>query len=89
MTRSRQIIVVGIGADGLAGLSEASRRELRRAAVVHGSRRQLDLLDDSVAATRREWPSPLLPALPGLCDGEADVHVLASGARYGTASAPR
>lgn len=73
------IVVIGIGTDGMAGLSEGSRGELRRAAVVYGSPRQLDLLDDSVAAARRPWPSPLLPALPGLFDPDADVHVLASG----------
>ena len=74
------IIVVGIGADGMAGLAPTSRDELRRAAVVFGSRRQLDLLDDSVRGERREWPSPMLPALRTLLDGvEGDVHVVASG----------
>jgi precorrin-6Y C5,15-methyltransferase (decarboxylating) len=73
------IVVVGIGADGMAGLSEVSRCELRRATVVYGSQRQLDLLDDTVAAARRQWPSPMLPALQGLLDDDADVHVLASG----------
>ena len=48
--------------------------------MVYGSRRQLELLDDTVSAVRREWPSPLLPALPTLLDDtDADVHVLASG----------
>ncbi|MGH3957522.1 precorrin-6y C5,15-methyltransferase (decarboxylating) subunit CbiE [Mycobacterium sp.] len=70
------IVVVGIGADGMPGLSEMSRRELRRATAVYGSHRQLDLLDDTVAAERRQWPSPLLSALQDLPD---DVHVLASG----------
>ncbi len=38
------------------------------------------MLDHTVAAQRREWPSPLLPALPTLFDdADADVHVLASG----------
>ena len=33
-----------------------------------------------MAAVRREWPSPLLPALPTLFDStEGDVHVVASG----------
>ncbi|WP_273735591.1 precorrin-6y C5,15-methyltransferase (decarboxylating) subunit CbiE [Mycolicibacterium septicum] len=72
------ITVVGIGADGMAGLSRTSREELARATVVHGSPRQLDLLDDSVTSDRREWPSPMLPALPTLF-GDADVHVVASG----------
>ena len=75
------IIVVGIGADGMPGLSEASRRELRRATVIYGSKRQLDLLDDTVPALRREWPSPMLPALRRLLDdhGGDDVHIVASG----------
>lgn len=38
------ITVVGIGADGWAGLPEASRQVLRTAEVIMGSRRQLDLL---------------------------------------------
>ena len=44
------IIVVGIGADGMAGLAPASRTEFARATVVYGSRRQLELLDDTVTA---------------------------------------
>ena len=74
------IIIVGIGADGMAGLSEASRHELQRATVIYGSKRQFDLLDDSVAAPRREWPSPMLPALPRLlADHTEDIHIVASG----------
>lgn len=75
------IVVVGIGADGMAGLSEESRRELASAAVIYGSQRQLDLLDDTVAAPRRRWPSPMLPALQTLLDDvpTADIHVVASG----------
>lgn len=74
------IVVVGIGADGMAGLSPASRDELRRATVIYGSRRQLDLLDGTVGATLRTWPSPLLPALDTLLeDAGGDVHVVASG----------
>ena len=74
------IIVVGIGADGMPGLSERARSELRAATVIYGSKRQLGLLDETVAAARREWPSPMLPALRGLLDGHSgDVHVVASG----------
>lgn len=80
-----EIIVVGIGADGMAGLSADSRSELRGATVIYGSERQLDLLDDSVAAPRRTWPSPMMPALEGLLDedpdsdSDADIHIVASG----------
>lgn len=74
-----RIVVVGIGADGMAGLAERSRNELCSATEVYGSERQLGLLDDTVAAHRRSWPSPLLEALPDLLDQPHDVHVLASG----------
>ena len=74
------IVVIGIGADGMAGLAPASVAELRRATVIYGSQRQLDLLDESVRAVQRPWPSPMLPALRTLLDGaEEDVHVVASG----------
>ena len=74
------IIVVGIGADGMSGLAQASRAELARATVIYGSQRQLDLLDDSVTAVRRAWPTPMLPALRTILDGaDGDVHVVASG----------
>lgn len=75
-----RVVVVGIGADGMAGVSPTSRGELGRAAVVYGSRRQLDLLDDSIRAERREWPKPLLGALAAIRDeATGDVHMLASG----------
>lgn len=75
------VTVVGIGAQGWSGLTEPSRAALREAEVVLGGPRQLDLLDASVAATRRAWPSPLVPALPGILDELAGrrVCVLASG----------
>ncbi len=74
------IVVVGIGADGVAGLSPASRAELSRATVIYGSQRQLDLLDESASAVKRPWPSPMLPALRTLLDDvDGDVHVVASG----------
>ena len=73
------IVVVGIGADGMAGLAAPSLDELRRATVVYGSRRQLDLMDDTVSAERRQWPSPMLDVLDTLRAIDGDVHVLASG----------
>ena len=75
----RAITVVGIGADGMAGLGDAARAELRGATVIYGSRRQLDLLDDTVTAQRREWPSPMRPALEALRDSTESAHVVASG----------
>jgi precorrin-6B C5,15-methyltransferase / cobalt-precorrin-6B C5,C15-methyltransferase len=74
------IVVIGIGADGMAGLAPASLAELRRATVIYGSQRQLDLLDGSISAVKRPWPSPMLPALRTILEGAGgDVHVVASG----------
>ncbi|MBO4273646.1 precorrin-6y C5,15-methyltransferase (decarboxylating) subunit CbiE [Microbispora triticiradicis] len=75
------VSVVGIGADGWAGLTDASRAELIAADVVVGSARQLALLPASVASERVPYPSPLVAGLPGLLDAHAGraVAVLASG----------
>jgi precorrin-6Y C5,15-methyltransferase (decarboxylating) len=75
------ITVVGIGADGWAGLAEPSRRALLSADVVIGAPRQLGLLPSEARAERVAWPSPLRPAVPGLLAAHAEraVCVLASG----------
>ncbi|NUP25957.1 MAG: precorrin-6y C5,15-methyltransferase (decarboxylating) subunit CbiE [Nocardia sp.] len=75
------IPVVGIGADGWAGLPQRYREVLCDCAVLFGSPRQLALLPDDVTARREPWPSPLLPALPGLLAEHRDTRlgVLASG----------
>ncbi|MCV7174490.1 precorrin-6y C5,15-methyltransferase (decarboxylating) subunit CbiE [Mycolicibacterium sphagni] len=73
------IFVVGIGADGMAGLAPASCTELHRATVIYGSQRQLDLLDVSVSAERKEWGRPFVDGLYAVRDFDGDVHVLASG----------
>ncbi|WAC94320.1 precorrin-6y C5,15-methyltransferase (decarboxylating) subunit CbiE [Mycobacterium sp. Aquia_213] len=72
------IVVVGIGADGMPGLSNAARIQLQTATVIYGAERQLGLLDDTVTAERREWPSPMLPALQTLPIDD-DIHIVASG----------
>ncbi|RBY84244.1 precorrin-6y C5,15-methyltransferase (decarboxylating) subunit CbiE [Blastococcus sp. TF02A-26] len=75
------IVVVGIGADGWDGLAPTSRAEVERADVLLGSRRQLQLVPESVTAERVPWPSPLSEALPGLVEEHAGraLVVLASG----------
>ncbi|MEU4311970.1 precorrin-6y C5,15-methyltransferase (decarboxylating) subunit CbiE [Nocardia sp. NPDC024068] len=76
-----RVPVVGLGADGWAGLPETSRAALRECTVLLGSSRQLELLPAEVTARREPWPSPLLPALPGLLTDRRDTRlgVLASG----------
>ncbi|MGW5639693.1 precorrin-6y C5,15-methyltransferase (decarboxylating) subunit CbiE, partial [Streptomyces sp. NPDC003832] len=75
------VTVVGIGADGWDGLSDASRAALRDAEVLIGARRQLDLLPAPCAGERVIWPTPLRPAVPALLAAHAGrrIAVLASG----------
>ncbi|MEV7277014.1 precorrin-6y C5,15-methyltransferase (decarboxylating) subunit CbiE [Streptomyces sp. NPDC093111] len=82
MNAAISVSVVGIGADGWDGLPEASRRTLRAAEVLIGGPRQLDLLPAAdCAGTRVAWPTPLLPAVPGLLAAHEGrrIAVLASG----------
>jgi precorrin-6Y C5,15-methyltransferase (decarboxylating) len=73
------ISVVGIGADGWAGLSEAARSAVLDAETIVGSERQLGLIPDCPAA-RRSWPSPIGPLLDELVSSDDQaVCVLASG----------
>ncbi|MES9508276.1 precorrin-6y C5,15-methyltransferase (decarboxylating) subunit CbiE [Streptomyces sp. NPDC000609] len=73
--------VVGIGADGWAGLPDAARAALADAQVLIGGARQLALLPPSCRGRRVPWPSPLRPAVPGLLAAHAGsrIAVLASG----------
>ncbi|SHM89364.1 precorrin-6y C5,15-methyltransferase (decarboxylating) subunit CbiE [Cryptosporangium aurantiacum] len=75
------VTVVGIGADGWAGLGDPARDALRAAEVVFGSRRQLGLLPADVECERVAWPRPMMPAIPSLLAANADrrIVVLASG----------
>ncbi|MGA4846133.1 precorrin-6y C5,15-methyltransferase (decarboxylating) subunit CbiE [Streptomyces sp. G5(2025)] len=76
------VTVVGIGADGWAGLSAASRAALGDAEIIVGGPRQLGLLPaDACPGERVAWPSPLRPAVRGLLADHAGrrVAVLASG----------
>jgi precorrin-6B C5,15-methyltransferase / cobalt-precorrin-6B C5,C15-methyltransferase len=75
-----RIAVVGIGADGWAGLGERARAAIARARVVVGSERQLALLPAETTAERRTLPSPLEALFAELAADQADgVCVLASG----------
>ncbi|NIH87580.1 precorrin-6y C5,15-methyltransferase (decarboxylating) subunit CbiE [Amycolatopsis granulosa] len=74
-----RIVVVGVPADGWAGLAESARAEIRAAEVLFGGRRQLGLVPADVEKV--PWPSPLLPALDGLFAAHRGrrICVLASG----------
>lgn len=62
----RVLPVVGIGVDGVAGLGPRAVDALARASAIHGSPRQLALLDVSHTLAdipRRPLPRPLMPGL--------------------------
>ena len=75
-----EVTVVGLGADGYAGLSAAGRDAIDTADVLFGGPRQLALVPPR-PADRVAWPSPLVPALPRLLAEQYGrrVCVLASG----------
>jgi precorrin-6Y C5,15-methyltransferase (decarboxylating) len=77
---ARWLSIVGIGEDGVDGLSAAARALISGAAIVFGGRRHLALASPLIRGAARAWPSPF--------DGAADevgrhrgrqVCVLASG----------
>ncbi|MFJ8866055.1 precorrin-6y C5,15-methyltransferase (decarboxylating) subunit CbiE [Streptomyces sp. NPDC102473] len=75
------VSVVGIGADGWAGLPDTARAVLLGAEVLIGGERQLGLLPPECEGLRVPWPSPLRPAVRGLLAAHAGsgTAVLASG----------
>ncbi|WP_170417922.1 precorrin-6y C5,15-methyltransferase (decarboxylating) subunit CbiE [Ruegeria arenilitoris] len=79
MSETPWLTILGLGEDGLDGLSAASRQELERAEVIMGPSRHLSLVPET-GAERIAWPVPFadgLAILQGL-KGRRTV-VLASG----------
>jgi precorrin-6Y C5,15-methyltransferase (decarboxylating) len=76
-----EVVVVGIGADGWAGLAPASRDLVLQASVLWGGSRHLSLVPSVEGQARDPWPSPLSSGLPSLLSEYAgrSVVALASG----------
>lgn len=70
------LTIIGIGEDGLAGLSEASRKALANAETVFGGERHLALA--GVGSRGRAWPVPFDADVVLSCRGRPTA-VLASG----------
>src|SRR3974390_1422630 len=79
MSRERWLAVVGVGEDGIDGLSPAARRLVAQAAFVVGGARHLPPAGP-LAAETLVWPSPIEDALGKIEARRGEpVCVLASG----------
>ncbi|GAB3667583.1 bifunctional cobalt-precorrin-7 (C(5))-methyltransferase/cobalt-precorrin-6B (C(15))-methyltransferase [Nocardioides korecus] len=80
-TARPRVTVVGLGAEGWAGLPDRLREVVSSAPVLLGGRRHLDLVPAVEGQAREPWPSPLRSGLPPLLERYADrpVVALASG----------
>lgn len=79
-TGQRWLSIIGIGEDGVEGLSAAARQLIRSAELVVGGARHLELASELIRGRRLAWPSPIGDAFPEIerCRGRS-VAVLASG----------
>ncbi|MGJ4966350.1 precorrin-6y C5,15-methyltransferase (decarboxylating) subunit CbiE [Bradyrhizobium sp. HKCCYLRH3061] len=76
----RWLSIVGIGEDGVDGLSVSARRLIAQAALVVGGARHLELAAPLIAGERLAWPSPLKLAFDQIAARRGQpVVVLASG----------
>lgn len=74
------LTIIGMGEDGLAGLSETAKAELARADIVFGGARHLALADAGIVGERHPWLSPFERSVEAvIAERGRSVAVLASG----------
>jgi precorrin-6B C5,15-methyltransferase / cobalt-precorrin-6B C5,C15-methyltransferase len=79
-TSRRWLSIIGIGEDGVDGLSPVARRLIGDAELVVGGRRHLQLADTIIGGERLPWPSPMDGAYAEIERRRGrSVAVLASG----------
>lgn len=79
----RWLAILGIGEDGVEGLSSAARALVSGAVLVVGGARHLDLAAPLIKGEQLRWPSPLTNAFPMILEQRGrTVVVLASGDPY-------
>ena len=77
------LAIIGIGEDGLDGLSPSARALIANAATVYGGARHLELARTLISGEARPWPSPISEAIPQILALRGQqVVVLASGDPY-------
>nr|WP_294523746.1 precorrin-6y C5,15-methyltransferase (decarboxylating) subunit CbiE [uncultured Rhodopila sp.] len=76
----RWLSIVGLGEDGLDGLSPAARTLIAQASLVVGGKRHLSLVAGAVNAETLAWPHPPQAAFPAiLARRDESVCVVATG----------
>ena len=79
-TAAPWLSIVGIGEDGVDGLSPVAQRLIAAAELVVGGKRHLALADDLIRGRKLAWPSPIGEAMPEIEKHRGrPVVVLASG----------
>jgi precorrin-6Y C5,15-methyltransferase (decarboxylating) len=79
-TGKRWLSIVGIGEDGVEGLSPIARRLIKSAELVVGGARHLELAGDLICGRPLAWPSPMSDAFGEIKRYRGrSVAVLASG----------
>jgi precorrin-6Y C5,15-methyltransferase (decarboxylating) len=79
-TATRWLSIVGIGEDGVDGLSPVAQKLIASAELVVGGKRHLGLADGLIRGRTLAWPSPIGAALPEIEKHRGrPVVVLASG----------
>jgi precorrin-6B C5,15-methyltransferase / cobalt-precorrin-6B C5,C15-methyltransferase len=79
-TAAPWLSIVGIGEDGVNGLSPVAQRLIAAAELVVGGKRHLGLADGLIRGRRLAWPSPIGGAMPEIEKHRGrPVVVLASG----------
>jgi precorrin-6Y C5,15-methyltransferase (decarboxylating) len=77
---TRWLSIVGIGEDGVIGLSPVARRLISSAELVLGGKRHLALAGELIRGRQMSWPSPIGKVLPEIKKHRGrPVAVLASG----------
>ncbi|TAJ86217.1 precorrin-6y C5,15-methyltransferase (decarboxylating) subunit CbiE [Reyranella sp.] len=77
---TRWLSIVGIGEDGVAGLSPVARQLISSAELVLGGKRHLALAGELIRGRQVSWPSPIGKVLPEIEKQRGrPVAVLASG----------
>jgi len=79
------LTIIGIGEDGVSGLSDKARTMLKAATHVFGGKRHLELAGELINGEPCPWPQPFDPAMTAVLalrenlPGSQNICVLASG----------